>query len=409
MAYRHTEGHYTSDTVRSPLNIITAAQHQRSKTQAGTEYITWKPVGSQYVPVDRFVLPPGQSILPAGSTIRSGRASVVGNHLVAEVASPMRRRTTRTSVLSHNGNEDFAFVAIRNGCDEDLDAALLSGLDPNAVDSRKYSLLMWACDLGREEAVRMLLARGANADFSPVGMPTPLVLAAKKGYTSLCALLCQNNGNPSLTDGLKHSPLMYAAANGFCETAQVLLDFGAKINHVDTADFNVKALFQRSNSLSLWNEQSEGKTALHCAARCGHVSMIHLLCQAGANKNAKDDKGKTPLMWATVRGHAEVVGALLHEGASTEVSADDGATPLMWAARLGKYHIANLLLDFGANVNHARGDSSPLIWALQYSDQSMVSLLQRRGAVSIESAKIECCTAPVVFGILPIPCCFFMC
>ena len=51
------------------------------------------------------------------------------------------------------------------------------------------------------------------------------------------------------------------------------------------------------------NQSSEAKIA----ARKGHASVVEVLAQAGADKEAMDSRGKLPLYWAAQERHASVV------------------------------------------------------------------------------------------------------
>lgn len=48
-------------------------------------------------------------------------------------------------------------------------------------------------------------------------------------------------------------------------------------------------------------------TMLHRAARCGHVPMVKLLLEKGADVRAKRDYGNTVLMLATEKKYEDVV------------------------------------------------------------------------------------------------------
>jgi hypothetical protein len=59
------------------------------------------------------------------------------------------------------------------------------------------------------------------------------------------------------------------------------------------------------------------RTALSFAADRGHVEIVRLLLERGADVNAKDTfYGATPLVWAATNGHAEVARILLARGAT---------------------------------------------------------------------------------------------
>ena len=66
-----------------------------------------------------------------------------------------------------------------------------------------------------------------------------------------------------------------------------------------------------------------------------------------------DEDGSRPLMLASDRGHAEVVHLLLEAGADRNLANDDGDTALMLASKTGRIEVVRLLLDAGADRNKA--------------------------------------------------------
>ena len=67
----------------------------------------------------------------------------------------------------------------------------------------------------------------------------------------------------------------------------------------------------------------------------GHLKNVHLLLEAGANKEVADDVGHTALNTASCAGNVEIVRLLLEAGAKTDVANLHGRTALNNASRAG--------------------------------------------------------------------------
>lgn len=80
-----------------------------------------------------------------------------------------------------------------------------------------------------------------------------------------------------------------AAHDGNAEKARLLLEHGADMNVVD---------------------EEYRSTPLGLAARAGHVDLVELLVESGADPTAAGAPWSTPLAWARRRGHQEIVAFL---------------------------------------------------------------------------------------------------
>ncbi|XP_071482918.1 ankyrin repeat and KH domain-containing protein mask-like, partial [Diadema antillarum] len=126
------------------------------------------------------------------------------------------------------------------------------------------------------------------------------------------------------------SLLSLACSGGYFELAHVLLKMNANVE----------------------DRGSKGDcTPLMEAASAGHVDLVKLLLEYGADTNAQSSAGNTPLMYACNGGHEEIVKLLLDQGANIEDHNENGHTPLMEAASSGHVNIAKILLEKGAGIN----------------------------------------------------------
>lgn len=125
-----------------------------------------------------------------------------------------------------------------------------------------------------------------------------------------------------------------------------------------------------------------GDTALHLAARWGHVTAGKILRGKGADQDAKNESGKTPLFEAASNGNLEFVEWLLDEGVDLGKKGDRGA---LQAASLGGYEsVVEILLGAGADVNAQGGRYGlPLLAAIHEGYVDQVQILLHAGADSL--------------------------
>ena len=168
--------------------------------------------------------------------------------------------------------------------------------------------------------------------------------------------------------------LVIAARTGDIDDALVLLRRNPMLVNVRTT----------INSASLWHKnlvRPYGYTALHEAAKYGHLAFASLLLEYGAHVNACTHTGLTPLHEATSFHQDTMVELLLARGAIPDTASNCGLTPLHWAAMNGNTAIAACLLEYGAMPNvHGQSLRTPLHWAAIKGHIEVVLLLLNRGA-----------------------------
>mmetsp|Transcript_47518 Transcript_47518/g.148670 ORF Transcript_47518/g.148670 Transcript_47518/m.148670 type:complete len:126 (+) Transcript_47518:1938-2315(+) len=79
-----------------------------------------------------------------------------------------------------------------------------------------------------------------------------------------------------------------------------------------------------------------GDSCLSEAAREGHVTVVRVLVDGGADLHARSYYGNTCLMWAARNGHLRVVEFLVAAKADVEAKNDNGKTALAFAIK-GKH------------------------------------------------------------------------
>lgn len=143
---------------------------------------------------------------------------------------------------------------------------------------------------------------------------------------------------------------------------------------------NGKIQFRKALPLTML--RSIGHTALHEAVMHGHLALVQLLLDYGANVNARTTIGITPLHEAVYHNHPAIVELLLTYGANVNAHLDNGLTPLHWAAMRDRRACAEILLRYDASINaQTQAGRTPLDWATLKENHELMQLLIEYGAV----------------------------
>ena len=102
-------------------------------------------------------------------------------------------------------------------------------------------------------------------------------------------------------------------------------------------------------TLSAAAQQCDAVNELCKSCFGGHLNIVRLLLEAGADTNVRDREARTPLILAARNGHVEIARLLLDAGADKNLQSFLGETALGVAARNGCFEIAQMLLDAGAD------------------------------------------------------------
>ncbi|NXP09324.1 ASZ1 protein, partial [Thinocorus orbignyianus] len=172
---------------------------------------------------------------------------------------------------------------------EDL---LNSGISIESTFQFGWTPLMCAASVADFAVVRLLLDRGANACFEidkyTVLMAACTAHASEENILKTVELLLSRNADPNVTCRKQMTPLMYAARKGYTQVVALLVAYGS---HINTQDEN-------------------GYSALMWAAQHGHKSVIFKLLELGADKNLQTKDEKTAAELAKINKRLEVYSLL---------------------------------------------------------------------------------------------------
>jgi ankyrin repeat protein len=117
-------------------------------------------------------------------------------------------------------------------------------------------------------------------------------------------------------------------------------------------------LFKCSNNNCTDND-TDRNTLLIYAAMYGHVKVVRVLLEGGANVDRANDGRSTALHLGALYGHLDVCRLLLDWGAKVDHLDKRHYTPLHDAARGGHLSVVKLLVERGADVTVKGYDGQP--------------------------------------------------
>nr|XP_018903035.1 PREDICTED: histone-lysine N-methyltransferase EHMT2 isoform X1 [Bemisia tabaci]XP_018903036.1 PREDICTED: histone-lysine N-methyltransferase EHMT2 isoform X1 [Bemisia tabaci] len=212
--------------------------------------------------------------------------------------------------------------------------------------------------------------------------PPPIVPAASLVLPSGTEITSE--GMPPSLDKDKLDELLHAASQSSCLDARItyrMLYNAAKNGETEKVLAALGAGLNPNHQFREWVMGS----ALHGACVGGHIGIVHILVQAGAQLDVLDRDQNTPLILAAGHGQNEVVKYLVKAGASITFKGEDGMTALHLAAKAGNLEACHYLLsspkvpsDF-INLTDD-GGWTPLVWAAEHSHTHVIRFLLEKNA-----------------------------
>nr|XP_018667422.1 caskin-2-like [Ciona intestinalis] len=251
-----------------------------------------------------------QDISVVQKILHKGKGKILGSSKKVNVNFQNEEGLSPLHQASLHANVDIVCLLIDANATLDLQ-------DANGMRALHYSSLK-----GKVEVVAALLESGSKASTPAKNGVTPLHLAAQYGQCSVCAMLMQYGGDPTVRRHDGATPIDLACEFGRYEVVEIFLTNSSCISLIES--YAVQ---------HFETELSNSNSPLHVAARNGHIKVIRLLLQSGANINWKTSSG-TCLHEAVAHEKLEVVQLLIDCGIDTSRRSGLGQTAFDLAKKL---------------------------------------------------------------------------
>ncbi|KAL6106259.1 asz1 [Pungitius sinensis] len=173
-------------------------------------------------------------------------------------------------------NESLLKRAIHKGDIGTVQQLLDNGVDVETRLGFEWTPLMCAVNVANYDLAKLLLDRGASANFSKdhwtVLMASCTASATDDKIARCVEILLSRNADPNMVDRSQMTCLMLAAKAGHSKVINLLVSHGAAINVQDAS----------------------GNTALCIAVQYGREEAVLKLLQLGADKTIRNKVGKSP-------------------------------------------------------------------------------------------------------------------
>ncbi|TTF11758.1 Ankyrin-2 [Bagarius yarrelli] len=281
------------------------------------------------------------------------------------------------TAMSRGEVKSILFKAVQRNLDGIVAALIESGADVNVCNDLGYTPLLLAVELGNLEVFKVLVSNKAQLEKRLPNQMSALHLAIQSGSMPITEILLDMGMDPNIVGPKEQMPLHLSALHNQPALMTLLLHKGAQIHAVTQEGFTalhlasqgghqeaVTQLLERKADVYVQDRQArialhwaaagvaakdmDGCTALHYAAKNGHIRVAAALLTAGRNKNINERNvwRRTPLHLAAEHGQEDAVSLLLERGAKINAIDNNKDKPLHWACRTGHLGTVQKLVNW---------------------------------------------------------------
>jgi len=202
------------------------------------------------------------------------------------------------------------------------------------------SAIFIACRKGYFEIVKKLCEKGANINIQNKEGNTPIIIAIKNIKNNkienikIIKYLCENGANINLGNKNENTPIMFAILMRNKEIIKYLCEKGANINTVNYRGISPLMLeiinnCSKEEQIEIEIENIEVENTK--IENIEDIEIIQYLCEKEANINIKDLSKYTPIIYAIMTKNINLVKYLYENSANINTQTTNGITPLMFA------------------------------------------------------------------------------
>ncbi len=300
--------------------------------------------------------------------------------------------------IQGSGGESLLMAAASGGNTKIIEYLIRKGVSLKTLDSQERNCMFY-CSENYDIGV-LLAGRGADLLHRDLTGTTPLHVCAREGvvFTDIVKSL---RINVNVKDSNGRLPLHMAAVGGHGDVCRALISLGADINAIDgdgatalhlaaeaeEGILGINALCE-TGKCKIDIADSDGRVAMHRAARSGAVGNVIALCEVVGGQlclQKQDGQGNTPMHEAARIGSLQTIRAMMSKQAQMDILNREGLDVFGAALKSGDkaLRVSQFLLqkEIGTlKIRYGEEKRTPLhIAAIGGSEMVMLALLESVG------------------------------